>query len=691
MSHRKKFKSCQITPVQYKPRSGIKLIDLPGDIFVGYIYPLLDEDNIQYSVSLSVVCVWFNKLYNSEKYCYPLLPGKHLLSAQRAIIRKLKELTWNTIPSPLENIKTEMSRTPLSTILIESPTGSGKTVTMLHYIFECLDKETLSKEYDKILWVCPPSIATSTITNEISKFFGKAGLEKTALCYENKWKVYDWDKINLIIVSKNLFYDVHSSEYLPNVSESSKNPKLDLLKKFKFRFVVVDEAHLRGGYLKYFLVNKALTFVSVILMSGTIAPASEPNSKSWDALSEYFNIEKHFMMGLLDNPKFKNYIKVQNIELPKRPTLHSEVMYVESTNEQKLLSLVDFLNIKHFPHSISSQVCDFHEKFFASKNIILPRTRFCRKESNLPIGTYKLESQTGKGKTLLELVYGLKKCIIFTQYISVIEETFSFLIKHNVNVIILTAKIKPSKRSIYIDNFRSLKGIDENPVVLLSTPTISGIGLNYHEGTSSIIFMEPFIDKKEFRQCVGRIDRINQKNDMYVFQLFAPETYEGHYISKTIPESANFFDKIWAGCKNPEDKSIGEMFEICSLEHQTLFKEYVSNFLKFLHPCFYTSDGYLSVSVLLTMFLSAKYSSISFDPENIGYDDILRIIRSYDSQHNIYIGITEQWSCKFRVAQDYIDMLYSKVSDMIELKYLMKNFPNIMPDYSNCLVMDGFM
>jgi hypothetical protein len=108
---------------------------------------------------------------------------------------------------------------------------------------------------------------------------------------------------------------------------------------------------------------------------------------------------------------------------------------------------------------------------------------------------------------LLELVRKLGKYVVFTRYLSTLSDVKEFLTSRNIDVIALSSMI---------DNFRKKdKTKLDQPIVMISTPIISGIGLNYHEGVSSIIFMEPLYIYKEYRQCIGRIDRINQKSDMY--------------------------------------------------------------------------------------------------------------------------------------------------------------------------------
>lgn len=91
---------------------------------------------------------------------------------------------------------------------------------------------------------------------------------------------------------------------------------------------------------------------------------------------------------------------------------------------------------------------------------------------------------------MLELVRKLGKYVVFTRYLSTLSDVKEFLTSRNIDVIALSSMISPSKRSVMIDNFRKKdKTKLDQPIVMISTPIISGIGLNYHEGVSSIIFI----------------------------------------------------------------------------------------------------------------------------------------------------------------------------------------------------------
>jgi len=169
------------------------------------------------------------------------------------------------------------------------------------------------------------SIAASTVTYEIQKFFGEKGMKRTALCYDDDGREYDWDKINLIIVSKYGF----------NRNSKPSITRLESLKKFKYRFVVIVEAHLSTTIISKLLREKIINYASIILLSGTFGDIKNLTAKSCTSLAEYFNLNKHIVPLLLKHPQFRNYIEIKELDLPK---IHVEVIRVECTEEQKFVT-----------------------------------------------------------------------------------------------------------------------------------------------------------------------------------------------------------------------------------------------------------------------------------------------------------------------------------------------------------------
>lgn len=133
--------------------------------------------------------------------------------------------------------------------------------------------------------------------------------------------------------------------------------------------------------------------------------------------------------------------------------------------------------------------------------------------------------------------------IIFSQFNNCLYHINKELIKQNITVGMINGKKTRVQRKKAMQHFKEKK----NQVFLLSTKTAS-IGLtlttSYH-----MFFMEPILDTQVFKQAIGRVFRIGQKNNVTIETLYSKNTIEQK-------------DKIDRYKKNIENKKNGQIKKI---------------------------------------------------------------------------------------------------------------------------------
>ena len=110
--------------------------------------------------------------------------------------------------------------------------------------------------------------------------------------------------------------------------------------------------------------------------------------------------------------------------------------------------------------------------------------------------------------------------IIFSQFNNCLQHIKKALINNNITVDIINGTKTRIQRKEAIEKFKQKKV----QVFLLSTKTAS-IGLtlttSYH-----MFFVEPILDAQIFKQAVGRIFRIGQKNNVTIETLYSKNSIE---------------------------------------------------------------------------------------------------------------------------------------------------------------------
>jgi SNF2 family DNA or RNA helicase len=174
------------------------------------------------------------------------------------------------------------------------------------------------------------------------------------------------------------------------------------------------------------------------------------------------------------------------------------------------------------------------------------------------IGTIDRLQEASKGKALVELLMknpGEKK-VIFSRYLSTHDYITDLLSRNRIPYAAFKGAMPPGDKERAIDLFR-----EEIPV-LVSTES-GGEGRNLQFCNTLINFDLPWNPMK-IEQRIGRLHRIGQTRDVFIFNLSMRETLED-YILEILDSKINMFEMV-----------IGEIEPILGhLEREEEFEEIV--------------------------------------------------------------------------------------------------------------------
>lgn len=106
------------------------------------------------------------------------------------------------------------------------------------------------------------------------------------------------------------------------------------------------------------------------------------------------------------------------------------------------------------------------------------------------------------------------KVIVFVPYLHTIQVVTEFLNNESVTSEVISGSVPAKVRSEIIDRFQT----QTNPKVLVIQPQSASHGITL-TAADTIVFWSPVMSVETYLQCIGRIDRVGQKNSMTVVHL----------------------------------------------------------------------------------------------------------------------------------------------------------------------------
>jgi len=116
------------------------------------------------------------------------------------------------------------------------------------------------------------------------------------------------------------------------------------------------------------------------------------------------------------------------------------------------------------------------------------------------------------------------KVVIFVPYLHTIEVITKFLTKENITSDVIQGSVGAKERAVIIDQFQRL----DDPRVLVIQPQSASHGITL-TAADTIVFWSPVMSVETYLQCIGRIERVGQKNKMTVVHLQGSEVERKMY------------------------------------------------------------------------------------------------------------------------------------------------------------------
>jgi SNF2 family DNA or RNA helicase len=106
------------------------------------------------------------------------------------------------------------------------------------------------------------------------------------------------------------------------------------------------------------------------------------------------------------------------------------------------------------------------------------------------------------------------KVVVFVPYIHTIDVVLNFLTQEGISSEVIQGSVSPRRRTDIISLFQTA----EDPRVLVIQPQSAAHGITL-TAADTIVFWSPVMSVETYLQCIGRIDRVGQKNKMTVVHL----------------------------------------------------------------------------------------------------------------------------------------------------------------------------
>lgn len=345
-----------------------------------------------------------------------------------------------------------------------------------------------------------------------------------------------------------------------NTAKNSRNMPL-VIEQF-YDLVVVDEAHhLRNRRtLSWKLVNQ-IKKKFIFLLSATpvqnnlielfnLITLLKPGQFKTEKLfkQEYVKrgnqrvpVNKEKLRELLRDVMIRNTRSAIDLKLPKRfaTTIRVEPTAVESEIYNVISDYLRRHDLKK--PMINLLLKEAGSSPFALKNSLLKIGKPFAKEGKGGfegiIDALDDNKATSKGEALLEILMKNphEKKIIFTQYIKTMDYITNLLRREKIPYVTFSGNMRVREKDLAIARFK-----DEIPV-LVSTES-GGEGRNMQFCNTIINFDLPWNPMK-IEQRIGRLHRIGQTRDVFIFNLSVKDTIE-NYIIDILDSKINMFEMV---------------------------------------------------------------------------------------------------------------------------------------------------
>ncbi|PIU68422.1 MAG: helicase SNF2 [Armatimonadetes bacterium CG07_land_8_20_14_0_80_40_9] len=422
--------------------------------------------------------------------------------------------------------------------------GLGKTIEAGIILKEYILRGFVSK----ILILTVPSLV-SQWKEEMSNKFGLNFITTDNGVFEEEKENF-WVKNNFVIAS------LHTAKRKNNCS---------IIQDINYDILIVDEAHhLKSkNTLNYKLVNSIKSKFTLLLTATPIQNNLEEifnlitllkpgHLKTLSHFKKEFRIKgdprslknKEKLRELLSECLIRNTRAEVDIKLPKR---HAETIRINLSDDEK-----NFYNLitnfvkeefykstqarKFFLETLQREASSSVNACLKTLKIYLGNNEHKISKNLIDFAKENREIGSAKLKILLKILNSTdEKFLIFTQFLETQSLVLNFLKSNNIPCSVFNGNLSGLEKDFNIQEFK------EHNKVLISTE-VGGEGRNLQFCNAMVNFDLPW-NPMRIEQRVGRIHRVGQTREVYIFNLSYKDTIED-YILKLLDEKINMFELV---------------------------------------------------------------------------------------------------------------------------------------------------
>jgi len=250
-------------------------------------------------------------------------------------------------------------------------------------------------------------------------------------------------------------------------------------------------------------------------------------------------VNKEKLKTLLRDVIIRNTRSAIDLKLPKRfaTTIRCEATPAERVVYDQITALARDMSVSAANPLIQLLLREAGSSPFALKNTLAKLKLKTGVDVPALLELIDNMGEIAKGTALAEIVSknaGEKK-VIFTQYLSSMDYVTALLAKHNFPFVTFRGNMTASEKEEAIERFK------EDIPLLVSTES-GGEGRNLQFCNTIINFDLPWNPMK-IEQRIGRIHRIGQMRDVFIFNLSVRNTIEDHIID-IMDNKINMFEMV---------------------------------------------------------------------------------------------------------------------------------------------------
>ncbi|UAL51005.1 MULTISPECIES: DEAD/DEAH box helicase [Metabacillus] len=523
--------------------------------------------NVKINFDSSWQDTFFKKLENDgpwaswENYKLACEVQKHLIVPSFEGLQAPNHLTdFTPLPHQLEVARQVVEHMNGKAILADE-VGLGKTIEAGLIIKEYMIRG-LAK---KILILVPASLVSQWARELHEKFYIPAVEQK---------KSYVWEACDVVVSS---------------IDTAKRSPHREIVLAQQYDLVIIDEAHkLKNNKTKNYEFVQSLKKKYCLLLTATpiqnrveeifnLVSLLKPGHLGNEAyFSEVFSaknrsLEHHeHLQELVNKVMIRNRRGDTGIDWPKR---HVETVPIElSPTERNLYTAIS--RLKSFGTVAASmfsimtlqrEACSSREAVYMTLKKMIDRP--AGEASPLPEPIIRelmqcIDEVDGntKAQKAVELIKRIDdKVIIFTEYRATQFYLQWFLQQHGISSVPFRGGFKRGKKDWMKDLFK-------NRVQVLIATEAGGEGINLQFCNHIINYDLPW-NPMRLEQRIGRIHRLGQEKDVYIYNMATKNTVEEH-ILKLLYEKINLFEKV-----------IGELDEILTRLDISNFEDHLQDIL----------------------------------------------------------------------------------------------------------------